>query len=167
MCTRVCETQTERARECVCVFLKQVLTCCQCLELECAQGGHCCLNSQPAALLLGNGLCSSVSHSNSGAGVLEGGGGVRKSGPQWRGPSTKHSPQGPTQYVCVCVCVPYAHMSVCVGCVCVRESRRARESGCALDTIQGWIGGGGLERCGFVRRCKRLVDEMFTEYRAD
>lgn len=121
MCTLVCETQTERARECVCVFLKQVLTCCQCLELECAQGGHCCLNSQPAALLLGNGLCSSVSHSNSGTGVLEGGGRVRKSGPQWRGPSTKHWPQGPIQYVCarlwdVCAVRPYVCM--CRVCVC-------------------------------------------------
>lgn len=55
-----------------------------------------------------------------------GGGAVRKSGPQWRGPFTKHWPQGPTQYVRVCVCVVYAHMSVCVRCVCVCWS--ARES---------------------------------------
>lgn len=69
--------------------------------------------------------------------------------------------------VCVCLCAVRPYVCMCRVCVCVRESRRARESGCALDTIQGWIGGGGLERCGFVRRCKRLVDEMFTEYRAD
>lgn len=168
MCTRVCETQTERARECVCVFLKQVLTCCQCLELECAQGGHCCLNSQPAALLLGNGLCSSVSHSNSGAGVLEGGGGSQEVRAAVERPLYKTlASRSNSICVCVCLCAVRPYVCMCRVCVCVRESRRARESGCALDTIQGWIGGGGLERCGFVRRCKRLVDQMFTEYRAD
>ncbi len=114
-------------RECVCVFLRQVLTCSQCLELECAQGGHCCLNSQPAALLLGNGLCSSVSHSNSGTGVL--GGGSQEVRAAVERPLYK-TLASRSNSISVRVCAVHPYVCMCRVCVCVRKSRRARERLC-------------------------------------
>lgn len=95
---------------CVCFLsgmLKLWLTSCQYLQLECSQGGHCCSNSQqpsPWQRALQQRLPQQLWSRS-----MEGEIGVRKSGPQHRGPSPKHWPQG------LSVCLGPSIWFVCVG----------------------------------------------------
>jgi len=121
----MCELVSETCVMCDgCVFLKQVLTCCQCLELECAQGGHCCLNSHPAALLLGNGLCS-LPRQQWNRGSVTGGGGSQEvraavERPLYKTLASRSNSICASVCVCVCGVRPYA----CVCKLCVSECRR-------------------------------------------
>lgn len=91
------------------------LTSCQHLQLERSQGGHCCSNSRqpsPWQRALQQRLPQQLWSRS-----LEGEVGVRKSGPQHRGPSPKRWPQGLS--VCpgpsiwfACSCVRF--LSACV-----------------------------------------------------
>ncbi len=115
-------------RECVCVFLRKVLTCSQCLELECAQGSHCCLNSQPASSpspwqrALQQRLPRQQWNRGAGRGSQEVRAAVER--PLYKTLASR------SNSICVRVCAVHPYVCMCRVCVCVRKSRRARERLC-------------------------------------